>query len=443
LGRWIFCRRCSTNIATNPSGGFGITGLATMPNECPGCNVIFITFGFISEDVADLVVGAGNHTAGVAGPWVLFYDGGDYTRDGSRPVDCTVGTIVHPTDPTLDLIMTVSVSAGAFVWTRKSSDPLDPDFQIFELTTGVIDVDVCECGQCVSIGTEAHRTPWAYPYPPEDWTADVFVVAEGNGCTSPGCEVDFDKTVCLSWDQFYQGSSGPVDGWGFGGRWIWGDWYAGTGDDQHCHEAAVLTISDFLLDACEDQENGQFSASNLCCGIRKAWEDCDRDPRTTPVAADFSVVLDNACGGGLLNTLSYGGTCEDDGGTINCPPDDCPIQYCKWQWDVDTQAWVLIETNCLGDSECPGPPDDPLETDVVWTECNCCVTVTPGCTCDDPLVFEPCLTQDCTWIWLGTWDPLDPCSDITCECQGRPDDILDPGGFIGEIRDGCCCKEIV
>jgi hypothetical protein len=446
---WIACQRCDPDLTvTGFSGDLGqiggSSGVPTMPNECPGCNILFINFSFISKEVADLVVGNNNHTqvgdVWKTGNWVLFYDEGDYTRDTSRPVPCTVGTIVHPDDPTLDIIVSVDVNNGAFVWTRDSNDPASADFLSFSLTTGEIDVPVCGCGNCVGIYLERHRTAFAWEYPVEDFVATVTLEA---GDCNADCTQAFTSPVCLSYDDSYVASLLPItDGWGFGGRWKWGDFYVGT-NDVNCHEAATLTIAGEMFDNCDGLEAGRFTAANVCCDISLKWEGCDRDPRLPPDEELFTVLLSDSCDGGSLDSLTYGGNCEEDGGRINCPPEGCPVQYCEFEWDVDNQTWVLLESNCIHPAECPDPPTDPPAiTDVTWVQCLCCETTVPGCTCDDPVNFEPCATQDCIWWWQGAWELLTPCSDITCECHGKPDDITDPGGFIGETRDGCCCIEI-
>jgi hypothetical protein len=451
---WITCQRCDPDLTAEGTTGDlgqigGASGVPTFPNTCPACNILFIRFTFISKEVADLIVGNNNHTqvgdVWQTETWCLFYDAGDYTRDVTRPVACTVSTIVHPDDATLDIITSVDVNNGAFVWTRDSNDPASADFLSFSLTTGEIDVPVCGCGSCVGIYMERHRTPFAWEYPPEDFTATVTLDSGTEPPCAYGteCPDDFTTPICLAFDDTYSASLlGIVDGWGFGGRWRYGGFYLGT-SDYHCTEAAVLTITGELFDTCDNQENGQFVAANLCCEIRLAWEDCDRDPRTPPDEDDFTIELSDTCTGGSLDSLTYGGTCEPDGGRINCPPDDCPVQYCEFEWDVDNEAWVLLDSNCIHPAECPDAPTDPPPiTDVAWVQCLCCETTGPGCTCDDPLLFEPCATQDCIWIWTGTWDLDTACSDITCECQGKPDNDLDPGTFMGETRDGCCCIEI-
>jgi hypothetical protein len=438
--RWIFCRRCNpTMIAGVGAGGLGSfsgpSGVPDMPNECPGCNILFVAFTFINEEVADLVVGSGNHIGGVTDLWVLFYDSGDYTRDASRPLACTVGTITHPDDATLDLI--VSITVNGFVWERASTVSTDPDFDTFNLTTGVIDTDVCNCGPCVGVYIEKHRTPFAWENPPEDFVAAVSLPSSGDPCAfDPPCEQDFTTPVCLSYDPDYVASLlGVVDGWGFGGRWRWGDWYLGTGDAQ-CPEAATLTIAGEINDDCEDQENGQFTAANLCCELRLAWEDCDRDPRIPPDETLFTVILSDPCSGSL-DSLTYGGTCEEDGGRINCPPDDCPGAYVEWTWNTDTLIWEVTDSNCELTGTAIGPaPDDPLITDVTWVECNCCVEVTPEC---EP-GWSPCPGDECGWVWDATgviWNAQE-CPSFGCFCHDPPERA---GLFDGETIPGICCSE--
>jgi hypothetical protein len=442
VANWIFCRRCNPNLVAGIPGIRGQiggpSGLPNMPNECPGCNVLFVALSFISEAVADQIVGAGNHhVAGVEWQtdlWVLFYDSGDYSRDSSRPVECTVTTITHPDDPTLDLITSISVAGGAFVWTRASNDPLDPDFSKFDLTTGTIDAPVCNCGPCVGVYVERHRVGFAWEDPVEDFTATVSM---GNDPDSPyfeNCNKDFTKPICLHYDATYPHGPNITDGWGFGGRWVYAKSYDGD-DGSPCSEGATLTINGSLFDACEDQETAEFVAANITgCAIRLSWEGCDRDPREPPDESLFSIVLDDNCGG-TLDLLTYGGHCED-GDDTDCVPDDCPAAYCRYQWNIDTQKWDLLDSTCIDPDVCPDPPPDPDVTDVAWVRCLCCEVTTPRC----PEGKVECADGDCTWTWssvLADWFPTD-CSAIECACSFKP---TTPGLLDGDVAPGICCKD--
>jgi hypothetical protein len=450
---WIFCRKlCDPTLYALDPFGFGTIGNDfEFPNECPGCNVCFINFSFASQEIAELIVGEGNYSVvgssadeyWETGEWVLFYDDGDYVRDPSRPVPCTVETITHPDDSTLDLVVSVSVNGGAFVWTRRSTDSSSDDFHYFDLTSGEIDISFCECerGSCLSISLERHRVAFAWEDPPEDFVAEVTMVNGEEECAFySDCLEDFTSPVCLTFDPDYVASVlGTVDGWGFGGRWRWGDYYEGV-DEYQCPEAATLTINGELTDECETTEGdvhvGEFVAANSCCELRLRWEGCDRDPRDPPTAADFTVELSDTCPESTLDTLEYGGECEEEGGEINCPPEDCLAGYCKWQWDVDAQEWVLIFSSCVEDvSECPDPPDEPLIPEVVWAECKCCNVITPPGPCGEGQECD----GSCNWVWFGFWVGS-ACPDDaelgSCTCCGKPGR---DGLFFGEVVAGVCC----
>jgi hypothetical protein len=437
--RWWACSccSCSPNLTiggVNPGvvtlGRFDVGGMTA---SCAQCTVYIVTFRFASEAAARHYVGEGNYIF-VGGQWlteewVLFGDASSHSRDDARPIPLTITTETHPIFPDTITPTSINLSNGAFIWTRRSNDPDSQDFGKFDLTTGAEFIGGDDQQWCVGISARTIFARYFYPtteHPPcmtigftgcEGW-ASADATTDADSCQ------DIDGWCWLSGLSYYDESD---PGCPKGVSWFFP---VSEGSVASCGEPSGSTydlVIARLLSSCEDP-----------CQLQFAWGACTHDARECPEPSDLVEVF----GGGTITSISCS-TCGDAEGDGSCPPEDCPVSYCKWEWDVDSQAWELISSNCLAPSECPGPPDDPDVTDKVWTACNCCVTVTPGCTCDDPLVFEPCLTQDCTWIWLGTWDPLDPCSDITCECQGRPDDILDPGGFIGEIRDGCCCKEIV
>jgi hypothetical protein len=436
-----YCCHCDCDEWLNAGGSgstYGNIAPVTLNSACAtdGCVELLITFTFASNRIAGAMVGSGNYTpssltAATAGPWVLFNRGGEpaYDRDGSRPVPCSVEMAVHPTDADLTIVIKVSLN-NEFVWERRSMDPDSEDFLVFDLTSGEIDAPPFGVSDfCLNISTTAVRCAYVQ---------DVACLEEEGGCNlevavtmdSEGVEpCDFVSPLCLE----SLGANALLDDWRFGGEW----YGAGTGGaEDDCNSWFYLDIPMTLPDDCT-AVLGSFQAWNEGCYLYGLWEDCSQDPRECPRALDFIITEGPGSCDGTLDDIA----CSCESGTNNCPPEGCPIQYCKWQWNVTDQEWDLVYSNCIAPSECPDEPAEPEDTDIPHVVCLCCTSIAPPLPCEDG--FEPCLDQGgCTWWWQGTWDPLSPCSDITCECQGKPDDFTDPGAFIGEIRDGTCCIEM-
>lgn len=439
MGNFVFCRRCNPDMTDGAQaiGGLGTFSngggpLPEIPNECTDCNVCFIRLAFRTEAIGDLIVGAGNHSASgsiwATEQWVLFNNGDDYERDDSRPVKCKVTTIVNPDDATTNIVTAVDVNDGSFIWERKSTDVLDPDYDVFELTTGTIDTPVCNCGPCVGFDTEWHRTPFVWPSPAEDFILDATFEA-----IDAFCDEDFETPACLHY--VADSTVIPVtDGWGFGGTWVHTRNYPGT-DDRLCGEAALLNIgAGTINDEC-DSESGRLRLGITGCNQLFLWTGCEGDPREPPEPGDF--VLDDdetagACDDATINDLTYGGTCEDGDGS-NCPPDDCSASYCKWTWNVDTLVWDLTFSSCLTGFECPPTPPDPTITDHPWEHCECCLSTAPEC----PPGVPECMGDTCTVQWDGfSWIPSVTCLTAGCSCVPPIDDGL----FVRENRAGLCCN---
>jgi hypothetical protein len=423
--------------------GFGqhiLAGVMPLETDKLTCTQIISRIYFATEGVARHYVGEGNYVGPDAfgsfytEAWLLLNSGETFARADARPVPLVVTTqaIVGAADEVS--ITKVDLANGAFIWERKSLDPTHADFVVFEQTHGA-DYEG-GIGHQYCVGMIFHPTQYHYIFEGEPFDVVLDISATGDG----PCP-DMEGEICLSYQ--FPDARTIVDEWTLGGSWEgYEDPYSVTcegGSPVDGIKRGVFAIGY----GSTSPTVAHVSVANVGCSAYATFRgyDCPADTKVFPPIA-FLDQEETSCSDATIITLEPGDDCGDDG--TNCGTDDeCPVQYCKWQWDVDTQSWDLIESNCISPNYCPDPPDDPTVTDVAVVECNCCVIATPDCSCDDPLNFEPCDTQDCTWIWSGgTWDPLASCSDITCECHGKPDDITDPGGFVGETRDGCCCIEI-
>lgn len=439
MGNWVFCRRCDPTMTIggtpNPAFQLGRIGGArvgetllgdlAIPNECETCAILIVQPVFANTDIQDQVIDGGTFTPGDA--WVLFNDGDDFTRDssGGRDIAVSITTFENPADATTDLIESITV--GDFTWTRKSTDPLDgADFSLFTLTAGTFDPE-CECGHCVGFIIYMDHIALALPYPPNDFSV-AFELEQWDEC----CD-EIPSSICLKWVP----AEIPLDGWIFGGKWVYQLTY--MDGDTPCDVQAVLSISEHIDDSCEDTYGVLTIGAHCWCAGEFVWEDdCSReDPRVVPTVDEFG---DDVSANGFpcedseatLTALTYGDTCEDDPTDCSCP-DDCPVQCVKWQWNVDTQSWGMIESNCIDPAVPPDPPPDPAITDFPWVKCTCCVTVVPEC---DPGV-PPCPGDHCAVKWNGaSWSTFLNCSGLGCTCTPPARDGL----FLNEAVDGICCN---
>jgi hypothetical protein len=444
MSRYWVCDCCACSPDLKAAGVDYVSGGTPLPvlgqfrydgisASCPLCTVYVVRFVFATEPIARALVGEGNYSLSggkwLTDEWVLFGDGTTYARPGSKPVPCVITSQEIPASGGTIIPMSVNLKNGAYIWTRQSSDPTSADFVDFDMTFPT-EIDGGG-GYEYCVGIQARTVSSIYFYEsashPPSFTA-----------TFAGCDpIAF--TACLENDSesCTLGGLSSADGWcALAGGWGYAD-----DTDPNCFKYAVLSAAIGTAGGCPSATIS-VSAGPDCpdqAALTFDWAGCTHDARECPTEADFDLVWDFDCPAGELSAFD----CDDcSGGSGNCPPEECPASYCKWQWDTTTHSWDLVSSNCISPAECPDPPADPTVMDVAWVECNCCTTPTPDCSCDEPLNFEPCDTQDCVWWWQGAWELLTACSDITCECHAKPDDITDPGGFIGETRDGCCCIEI-
>jgi hypothetical protein len=481
-GDWIMCD-CCDGVCENAGfedggslecsvGRFYQQTVSTTfvpPAEAPehpcdpfNCTIAYYSICFPTEELAEDFVGVGNFDpiTFTTPDWLLFFtpSGGDgagtFARDASRPVDLEIDvepfTFAHPTFgfSTRRWLVPVEIRlASTWTWNRVSLDPDDPNFKKWELTDG--EVPDGAATECIGMKLQFFNAGLVW----DDATFGPDLVAEftadaGDGDCCPRLD---DIDPCLG----YQGDATEVDGWQVGGSW------ASTigGEVLQCANGA----DDGSLVTSVNFHGEELTGSSTCvvatashlmtcppaipggaeCTSSKTWtlECIDReDVKVLPDAETFTESSTTGnCEDHTFDSLTED-DCDETHGEDNCPPDECPLSYCRWVWDVESDVWVLDFSNCVEPAECPGAPTDPPGPGDPLVICVCCSDINPPLPCDPG--FEPCLTQDCVWWWQGTWELLTPCSDITCECQGQPDDLTDPGGFIGELRQGTCCIEI-
>lgn len=418
--RWIFCRRCNPQF--NAPAGLN-TGI---PNDCMACVVLCASADFQNQDIADQVMGEGNWSPGDT--WALFNDGDDFKRDDSRPVAVTFSTVENPNNAAENIVSEISIDSGSFVWTRRNNDPDSPDFPIFDMTTGTIDAKTCNCGPCVTFSFNVHFVAFATDGIPEDFAVtveiDQDVDAECHGTVTLCLKTTLVETSCDGWAFIGAGE--------FLGEWTaTSDIYDGETLPDRCRDYGLLRIDG---DGCGGLTAQLTISNNEDCAIFQWTVECGHDPRTAPDEGDFVSFEDTGCAGSLTS-LTYGGDCGEGGGESNCPPDDCPTSYCKWQWNVDTAEWEILTSNCIDPAVCPDPPPDPAITTFPWIQCNCCVIVTPPNPCADAGTCP----GSCQFTWAGPllrWSIATSC-DPGCTCCGMPDR---DGLFIGETVDGTCCS---
>lgn len=420
MAKWIFCRRCNPNFVTGGLGGDLNTGI---PNSCMSCVVLCARADFINQDVADQVMGVGNWAPGQT--WALFNNGDDFDRDGSRPVAVTFSTVADPNDATQNIVHEISIGGGAFVWTRKSDDSGNPDFNTFELTSGEINTKVCDCGVCVTFDFSMHLVVLATDGPVQGFAVEADI----------DDFVDCNETVTLCMQPSLPGTTTACDGWTLVSDMLWvgiGDSYDGATPDS-CRDGAELRLT--AQDGCTDLFGMLNVRNSEACAIFHWEAECGHDPRTPPDETDFSINFTDTGCSGSLTSLAYGEDCE--GGDItNCPPEDCPASFCIWIWNIDTQDWDLVFTNCLEGFVCGDPPADPDDTGSVHIECTCCVEnpqpCGPGNQCPGP--------DTCGWVWDagGSMWTTAGCAGSAegCVCCGKPERV---GAFDGEIVEGICC----
>jgi hypothetical protein len=170
-----------------------------------------------------------------------------------------------------------------------------------------------------------------------------------------------------------------------------------------------------------------------------------------------------------------------------CPDGDCEpvtgVSCCAgWSWYGEDGWQCISSTGCIVGScgytvdVCTGEIRHPISLELIAT----CTPASPPSQ-DGEYMFQSCLTEfsicvscpssspgggssssspggggdpecdpgfttcgtPCGWIWSGTWEQDMGAGDCTpCECQGKPDDFLDPGSFMGETREGVCCESV-
>jgi hypothetical protein len=428
---WAFCRGCDPTMTKAVVAEYPVLGDINydgIDEADEVCTVLVTRFRFTSEGAADHYVGAGNHSGVTVGAetywmtdkWALFFDGTDtYARDGSRPLPCAIETDVHSS---FRYPKVIDINGGEFVWTRQSDDPLDPDFQVWEQTAGVLYKEECCVEFCLGLQIAQRRPSWV-------WEGDPFDVEIGFSTTDtddPCPQLD-GMTVCLP---YVEDSSDIIDDWKFGGAWLKYE----APFDVECPAAVEGHREGFFVSSDEHMRAGLSLVSVTCsAGTRWEFNGC-RDPLTAPTTGDFEMI-EESCDATTFTTLNLEAECEDPAND-NCPPEDCPTSFCKWEWDPDTLTWSLISTNCLPSMECPNEPDDPENPEEAWTFCNCCIQEQPECGPG----FAECPGDTCTWTWsdLGNAWNSTSCIGALCECQGEPQR---DGLFDGEVTDGVCCEE--
>jgi hypothetical protein len=437
MSKFWGCCHCECDPTLNAGGSgysYGNVNPVNLNADCSGdmCVQLTATLTFASNRIAGAVVGTGNYTPSTlttpatAGPWLLFNRGGEpiYDRDGSREIPFSVTLQEHPTNPDLMILAKIELK-NEFVWERKSWDPDSADFLVFEQIGDKIDAPPFAAAgdYCLNIALGAVRYSYVIDQRdyPDGVPLEVEVTLENDPCS-------FQSPLCLEW----LGGEQVIDEWIMGGEWI------GSYTDGECSGGAYIRVGRGSLfngtftDCTEIL--GSFHAWNGDCNLYGVWEECSHDPRECPLASDF--IIDNGdlpftCDGSLDSI-----TCGDCGPTNDCPPEECPTSWCKWQWDPDTLSWDLIETNCLEGSECGDPPADPEDTTLPHVSCTCCVT--PGPECD--VGWSPCLGDTCSFVWSSLGNVWNPSACLTegCFCHFPPEE---PGEFNGQTVAGICCSE--